>query len=195
MRKKIMIGVAIIIGLCIVVAVIGSLFREPTGQESAQIIQNTPTRPQESPTAVFRPTNTQAPTKTPDATPTATSEPQQADSACTQAPDPVREALLAGIHDIEPANGLGPIWAIKSPDFKAVWFVAAWVTGPGIPEPGTGPAVWAIGGEDLSHYGLILSANSFARQFSTYPDSGQTQAKITMDDQGARQVEKCAREK
>jgi hypothetical protein len=82
--------------------------------------------------------------------------------------------------------------AVKSPDFKNVFFVAVKFKAKGV---GNQVGVWAINGKlpqkagDLS--GLTLSANSIAQQFTVWPDGNKTQAQIAINDRSISAATKC----
>ena len=82
--------------------------------------------------------------------------------------------------------------AVKSPDFKNVFFVAVKFKAQGV---GNQVGVWAINGKlpqkaaDLS--GLTLSANAIAQQFTVWPDGNKTQAQIAINDPSISAAIKC----
>ena len=86
--------------------------------------------------------------------------------------------------------------AVRSNDFKKVYFVAAKIYGPGI-EDGEGPGVWFITGDPTSP-GMIMSVNSYAKLFSDYPDANTTKTgalsnlQATMSNDGAMEARNCA---
>lgn len=104
---------------------------------------------------------------------------------CEKASVAQLSAIWAGckripLHDVAMQNG----FTVKSPDFESVWFVGLQV--------GARVGVWAVGGSKEKP-NLVLSVNQVAKAISDYPDAWKTKAKISMYDQGARQVEKCAK--
>jgi hypothetical protein len=82
--------------------------------------------------------------------------------------------------------------AVKSPDFKSVYFVAVKFKAKGVRNQ---VGVWAISGKlpqkaaDLS--GLTLSANSIAQQFTVWPDGNRSQAQIATNDRSISAAIKC----
>jgi hypothetical protein len=82
--------------------------------------------------------------------------------------------------------------AVKSPDFKNVYFVAVKFKAKGV---GNQIGVWAVNGKlpqkaaDLS--GLTLSANSIAQRFTVWPDGNRTQAQIATNDRSISVAIKC----
>lgn len=76
-----------------------------------------------------------------------------------------------------------PVYAVKSGDFNSVYFVA------GKTKSGN-TAVWAT--NNLGEGGLTYSINVTALGISDWGDGGTTDAKITMDADGAKVAEACA---
>lgn len=155
-----------------------------------------PTRtPTLTPTITATPTTTTAPTTTPSPAPTDTPVPSETPivpvSRCIPASVEQMANITQGIESVEPANSVGEGWAVKSDDFGNVYFVAALIYGPGIPEEGTGPGVWAFIG-DPSVPGITLSVDGFAKQFSDWPDGSETDFEIDMSDDGAQESANCA---
>jgi hypothetical protein len=111
-------------------------------------------------------------------------------SRCVPASAQQMESIRAGIKDIEESNDVLPGFAVRSNDLEQVWFVAAEITGSGIPANTVG--IWAIGGE-LETPGLVLSVDGFAKAFSPYPDASTTDAQITQFDDGAQEALSCAK--
>jgi uncharacterized membrane protein YeaQ/YmgE (transglycosylase-associated protein family) len=95
-----------------------------------------------------------------------------------------------GIKGKQATNSIKTAWAVKSNDFSNVYMVAARIYGPGM--EGKEPiGVWAINGDPASP-GLTLSVDSFAKQFTSYPDASKTQAAITQSADGVSEVKTCA---
>lgn len=109
---------------------------------------------------------------------------------CVPASQQQIETIRTGIKDIEPNNDIQTAWAVKSNDFKNIWFVAAEIFGAGI-QPKQAIGVWAISGDPAAP-GMTLSVNGFATQFSPYPDGATTDAQTSMNDDGAQQALACA---
>jgi len=82
--------------------------------------------------------------------------------------------------------------AVRSPDFKNVYFVAIKFKAAGV---GSQVGVWAISGKlpqkagDLA--GLTLSVNPLAQQFTVWPDGNRTQAQIAINDRSVGAATKC----
>ena len=122
---------------------------------------------------------------------TSTSVPEAISARCVPASAQQMESIRAGIKDIEANNDVLPGFAVRSNDFNQVWFVAAEITGPGIPANTVG--IWAISGE-LETPGLVLSVDGFAKAFSPYPDASTTDAQITPFGDGAQEALTCAQQ-
>ena len=83
--------------------------------------------------------------------------------------------------------GMSPIrgFAVKSPDFSKVYFLAVEFSATGVENQ---VGVWARNGiED----GLILSADSFAKQFTVWPDASKTDAQISASDRSISNAKAC----
>ena len=123
-------------------------------------------------------------------------EPRQS-SASVQASrcEPASALQLEGINifvkDVASYNFVRSGSAVKSEDYVNVYFVAAKVYGPGI-EDGAGPGVWFITGDKDSPV-MFLSVNGTAKEFSSCPHGNKTKAEATMESDGAREAERCAR--
>ena len=124
-------------------------------------------------------------------------------SACAtpSTPDPSRcmpaspaqlEAIRSGIKDVQSSNDVRKGFAVLSKDYQRVYFVAAKIYGPSM-DNGAGPGVWAISGTG-DNPGATFSVNSYAREFSNWGDGSKTQAAITMQADGAREAETCAKQ-
>jgi hypothetical protein len=113
-----------------------------------------------------------------------------ANTRCVSSSSAQLDSIRAGVKDIDPNNDVKTGWAVKSNDFDNVWFVSAKIYGTGM-KNGSGPGVWAVSGDQNSP-GMILSVDGYAKQFSSYPDAGKTDASITMSDDGANEAQSCA---
>lgn len=114
-------------------------------------------------------------------------------SRCVPATDAEISTISAGL--VKVADGpmwLGEGWAVKSKDYKNVWMVAAYIYGNGEEmEKGVGPGVWAHGGEQDDPR-MILSAEAFARNFSTWERGDTTDAEISILSDGVKEAIQCA---
>ena len=110
-------------------------------------------------------------------------------SRCISLPKERIEDLQYGLDDSLPDNYIVEAYAVRSNDYKKVYFMAAYVYGPGI-EDGVGPGVWArIGG--LETPGLIYSVGGVANGYSDWGDGGTIDARLSLFDDGADEARKC----
>lgn len=133
------------------------------------------------------PTVSPVPSVTVPPSPTASPTP----SRCVPASPQQLAAIRAGVKGIQESNDVRDGYAVRSTDFQRAWFVAAKIFGPGA-ENGTDPGVWVMAGEQDNPAG-IYSVNAFAREFSDWGDGSKTDAAFSMENDGAREAETCAR--
>jgi hypothetical protein len=80
--------------------------------------------------------------------------------------------------------------AVRSQDFKRVYFVSAEIDGPGL--EGSGDiGTWAKSGPLRVGRGLILAVDSVANEFSDWGDGRTTDAQLSMSNNGAEESQKC----
>lgn len=105
-------------------------------------------------------------------------------SNCIQLPQSVIEAIASGE---EEGVGMVPVvgYAIKSPDFNNVYFMAIEFEATGVKNQ---VGVWARNGIET---GLILSVDGFAKEFTVWPDASKTDAQISGADRSIDVVKKC----
>ncbi|GEM_PF-4067896 len=128
----------------------------------------------------------------PPATATAMAEPTstvapQVSSRCEEVPEIVVTTIASRLNG---GTSLKNAKAVKSSDFTSVYFVSALIIGPGIQE-GTALGTWAT--NRLDGTGIILTADSFAKEFSDWPEGSKTDARIAMSQDGARPSQACVR--
>jgi hypothetical protein len=103
------------------------------------------------------------------------------ESRCTKVPQSVLKELGSGIK-------LTDGWAVRSDDYKKVWFVGARYLN-------TWP-VFSVNGNpsspDTAFDGLVLAVNDDANDFTPWPYGPDTAFKVSMSDDGAREAELCA---
>jgi len=119
---------------------------------------------------------------------TRTTSAQPEAGSCQEVP----RALVAAIATrLTAKETLRNVRAVRSRDFKHVWFVSAEIDGPGL--EGNGDiGTWAKTGSRAARGGLILSVDSvFAQVLSGWPAGDSTYAGVTMDDDGARESRDC----
>lgn len=108
---------------------------------------------------------------------------------CIKVSQRTLEALKTGI--IETADLSGKIVAVKAPDFKNVYFVAAQIAGEGIPERAIG--VWSTNGDVASETMAtgFMSVNNYAKNFSDWGDSSKGSGAIYDDEKGVAEAAAC----
>lgn len=77
--------------------------------------------------------------------------------------------------------------AVKSEDFDEVYFVAMRFSATGVDDQ-TG--VWATNSLKPGG-GLIMSVDGFAKEFTVWPDGGETDAQLSTADDGAEEAVAC----
>lgn len=82
-------------------------------------------------------------------------------------------------------------YAVKSNDYKNVYMVAVLLYGPSM-EEGTGPAVFAVGGDPETPH-TWMAVNAFAKEFTDLPDASTTDAQITISADGVEESISCAK--
>jgi len=106
----------------------------------------------------------------------------------------VSQAMLSNIASGLTVSGGGSLrdgWAVKSNDFNSLYFIAAEIDGPGL--EGNGEiGLWATNRLEPGQ-GLILSVDSFAKEFSVWPHGDTTDSNITQFDDGADEAKMCVR--
>ena len=124
--------------------------------------------------------------------------PSQPAAPSTESSEPRVECLRVdrGMADLIMTAGTGTgmaavrARAVRSPDFERVFFIAVEFT-----LNGTGNAVGVWASNSLSPGGgLVLSADTFAKEFSDLPDAETTDANIAPSDPAIRQARGCVDE-
>lgn len=131
---------------------------------------------------------------TPAATPSASPTPEPVHERCIVAPAATVAWIGEGLYE-DDGTSLRNAWAVKSDDFKNVWFVAADLEGPGL-EDDDEIALWATdaieedGTADPIGGGLVVSVNNVAEAFSDwFPASDYD---VSGGDDGAEEAIECA---
>lgn len=109
---------------------------------------------------------------------------KESSSACIRLPQSVIEAIASGQ---EEGVGMVPVigYAIKSPDFNNVYFMAIEFEATGVKNQ---VGVFARNGLET---GLILSVDGFAKEFTVWPDASKTDAQISGADRSIDVVKNC----
>ncbi len=113
---------------------------------------------------------------------------ETASSRCVPVAPAVVRAISQGL-TISGGGGIRGAKAVKSRDFSNVYFVSARLIGPGL--DGSDTATWAT--NRIKSIGLIFSVDGFAKEFSDWGDGGQTDAHLSMNNDGAAESRRCAR--
>jgi hypothetical protein len=113
---------------------------------------------------------------------------------CVSASTAQIEIIRSGIRGIDANNDIVSVWAVKSNSFSNVWFVAAEITGAGI-ESKTAIGVWAIPGELEQPSAGTWSVGGFANEFSDWGNGATADMQLSMNDDGAKEAESCAKYK
>jgi hypothetical protein len=114
---------------------------------------------------------------------------EQASSRCMDVPPDLVNGIETGL---TPSGGgtLRNAQAVKSDDFKRVWFISAEIDASGMEGDGD-IATWAKSGPLAVGDGLIMSVDSLAQEFSDWGPGDTTDAHVTMDDDGAQESHDC----
>ena len=101
---------------------------------------------------------------------------------CERAPQAILDKISEGL-TIAGGGSLSNGWAVRSKDYEKVWFVAAELTGEGI--PASTMAIWAT--NSLNGDGMIFSAGAMAKEFSQWGPGS-----FSSTDDGAQEAIRCA---
>jgi hypothetical protein len=110
------------------------------------------------------------------------------DPRCTRVPPALVKVIATGL-EVQGGGNLRFAQAVKSEDFESVYFVSADIQGPGLDGSGD-VGTWATN-RLAAGGGLIFAVDSVAQEFSDWGDADQTDANITMQDDGAQLSREC----
>jgi hypothetical protein len=110
-------------------------------------------------------------------------------SRCKPVPPGLKKGIEEGLN-VTGGGTLANAQAVKSEDFKRVYFISAEINGPGMEKTGE-IGTWAKSGTLQVGDGLILSVDGLANEFSDWGDGGKTDAQLSMDDDGAQESHDC----
>lgn len=174
-------------GIAVLLLVIGAV--AGGGEDSGDPEPTATTVAQAAPTQAPEPTAvpTEAP---PTAEPTAVPEPTEEPAAGSRC-EPVDDALVSAIGEGLTVDGgsLRNARAAKSGDHQEVWFVAADIQAGGLEGPGD-IGVWATNSLTAGE-GLVYSVDEVAKELSDWGDGGQTDARLSANDDGAQEAKGC----
>jgi hypothetical protein len=122
------------------------------------------------------------------ATETATEEATGSDR-CENVPQGLVQAISEGL-TVGGGGTLTNAKAVKSNDFKRVYFISADIDGPGLEGPDD-IGTWAKSGPLRVGGGLIFSVDAVANEFSDWGDGRKTDAQFSMEDDGAEESKDC----
>jgi hypothetical protein len=108
---------------------------------------------------------------------------------CLNVPPTLVNAIRSGV-TAQGGASLRYAQAVKSADFSSVYFVSADIQATGL-GGSDDVATWAT--NRLRVGGLIYSVDAFANKYSDWPDGYQTNAKLTMIDEGAELSQECVK--
>jgi len=120
-----------------------------------------------------------------------TSTPKVKPTRCIPASSAQVEIIRIGVKGIQESNHIQSVWAVRSNDYERVWFVAAEIVGPGI-QPKQAIGLWAIPGELEQPSAGAWSVNGFALEFSDWANGPNSDANLSMYDDGAQEAILCA---
>ncbi len=112
-----------------------------------------------------------------------------ASNRCEVVPGEIAYNLEQGL-TVTGGGTLRSVQAVRSNDYRRVWFVSGDLEGSGL--EGEQIATWATNSLDPSQPAGFASVNSFALEFSNWTNGPDTDAQLSMDDDGAEESQECA---
>jgi hypothetical protein len=112
-----------------------------------------------------------------------------ASARCLSVPRGLVKAIATGLT----VNGGGTLHharAVRSRDFKRVYFISAEIDGPGMKGRGD-IGTWVKSGPLRVGGGLIFAVDGFANEFSDWGDGRKTDAHVSTSDDGAGESKAC----
>jgi hypothetical protein len=110
---------------------------------------------------------------------------------CMRVPRGLVEAIETGL-TVEGGGRLMNARAVKSNDFKRVYFISADIEGPGLEGPNPDEiGTWSKSGPLRVGDGLIYAVDATANEFSDWGDGRKTDAELSMEDDGAEESKDC----
>ena len=128
-------------------------------------------------------------TTTPTLRPVATLPPTFRHPRCLNVPPALVNAIRSGV-TAQGGASLRYAQAVKSADFSSLYFVSADIQAAGL-EGSDDVATWAT--NRLRVGGLIYSVDAVANKYSDWADGYQTNAMLTMIDDGAELSQECVK--
>jgi len=171
-----------IIGLAVVLFVIGAIAGGGGDDDDPESTSTT--------VAQVAPTEAPDPTDEPTEEPEPTAEPTEEASRCEPVDDVLFRAISDGLTISGGGGSLRNAQAVKSDDYEEVWFVAADLQGKNL-EGSDDIGIWATNSLAAGE-GLIFAVDEVAQEFSDWGDGGQTDAQLSINDDGAQEARGCA---
>jgi hypothetical protein len=113
---------------------------------------------------------------------------------CRNVPKSLVDAIEAGL-TVTGGGTLTNVKAVKSTDFKRVYFISADIEGSGMEEPNSDDiGTWVKSGPLRVGGGLILAVDATANEFSDWGDGRKTDAQLSMEDEGAEESKDCVKD-
>jgi hypothetical protein len=119
-----------------------------------------------------------------------TTEDATASDRCRNVPPGLVQGIETGLTLTGGGGTLSNAKAVKSNDFKRVYFISADIDGPGLEGPDD-IGTWAKSGPLRVGGGLILSVDGVAKEFSDWGDGAKTDAQLSMEEDGAEESKEC----
>ena len=178
-------GLPALLVLIVVVVAQGSE-ESPDAEEQASADPTPTAATQTEPSPILEASPTPAPTP---GSEQAASQPQ--DSRCEE----VSQAMLNLIEDQLTVDGGGSLrngFAVKSEDYENVYMIAADIQGAGLDGDGQ-VGVWAANSLEPQGSLIILAVDGLAKEFSDWPDGDQTDAQLSLVDDGVDEARDCVK--
>lgn len=105
---------------------------------------------------------------------------------CLEVPSSIKANLQEGINTEEVT--ISKLKAVKSDDYKSAYFVSVELDGPGLEDEGD---IATLTTNRLEETGIYMAVDSVAKEFFVFPDASETDAEITMVDDGADESRSC----
>jgi hypothetical protein len=120
-----------------------------------------------------------------------TTEEATASDRCRNVPPGLVQAIETGL-TVTGGGTLTNAKAVKSDDFKRVYFISADIEGSGMEGANSDDiGTWAKSGPLRVGGGLIFAVDATANEFSDWGDGRKTDAQLSMEDDGAEESKEC----
>jgi hypothetical protein len=112
-----------------------------------------------------------------------------ASERCENVPQGLVNAIASGL-TVQGGGTLSHARAVKSDDYRKVYFISADIDGPGL-EGSDDVGTWSKSGPVRVGDGLIFAVDAVANEFSDWGDGRTTDAMLSMEDDGAEESQDC----